>query len=181
MSKTIKKGLNIFTSILVVLVLVLAVLLAGVRLLGYQVYAVLSGSMEPAYHVGALIYVKPAQEIQPGDPITYRLSGDTIATHRVVEVLEEDGSTFYRTKGDANEDVDGRPVPAADVIGVPRFTIPYLGYVADFIQHPPGSYLAMAGGAVLLLLIFLPDLLGPEEPKQGKFLRRSQSEAQSDR
>lgn len=174
MSKKFTRIWNWVTSILVLLILILAVLLAGVRLFGFQVFAVLSGSMEPAYHVGSLIYVKPSDEIQVGDPITFRLSDDMVATHRVVEVLEEDGSLSYRTKGDANEDPDGRAVPAADVIGVPRFTIPYLGYVADFIQHPPGSYLAIAGGAVLLLLVFLPDLLkkDDEEPKKGRYARR---------
>ena len=173
MSKNFIKIWNWVTTILVALILILALLLAGVRLFGFQVFAVLSGSMEPAYHVGSLIYVKESDEIRVGDPITFRLSGDSIATHRVVEVLDEDGSLSYRTKGDANEVADGRAVPAADVIGVPRFTIPYLGYVADFIQHPPGSYLAIAGGAVLLLLIFLPDFFKQEEePKKGRYARR---------
>ena len=43
------------------------------------------------------------------------------------------------------------------------FTIPYLGFVANYIQHPPGMYVAIAAGAVLLMLTFLPDVFAPEE------------------
>ena len=45
------------------------------------------------------------------------------------------------------------------MIGSPIFTIPYLGYFAEYIQHPPGTYVAIAVGAMLLLIVFLPDLL----------------------
>ncbi len=49
----------------------------------------LSGSMELTYHVGALIYVKEVDpsEIQVGDAITFLPSEDTVATHRVVEIV----------------------------------------------------------------------------------------------
>ena len=50
MRKTIKKIWNIITNIIVVLAVILAVALVGVRLVGLQVFTVLSGSMEPTYH-----------------------------------------------------------------------------------------------------------------------------------
>ena len=91
--KAFKKGWDIVSGVLVAIVVVLAIALAGVRLVGIQPYTVLSGSMEPTYHVGSLIYVKkidPA-DIEPGTPITFMLSEDTIATHRVVEVVPDEG------------------------------------------------------------------------------------------
>lgn len=57
MSKSVKKIWNGFTTILVILVVILALLLVGARLIGLQVFTVLSGSMEPTYHTGSLIYV----------------------------------------------------------------------------------------------------------------------------
>ena len=54
-----KRAVNIITSTLLVLVLLLAAALVGVRLFGIAPYTVLSGSMEPTYPVGSLIYVKP--------------------------------------------------------------------------------------------------------------------------
>ena len=56
--KAFRKIWNIATTVVVVLVVLAAILLVGVRFVGYRVYTVLSGSMEPTYHVGSLIYVK---------------------------------------------------------------------------------------------------------------------------
>lgn len=174
MGKAIKKIWDIITTVLMVLVVIGAVLLVGVRLIGFNVFTVLSGSMEPTYHTGSVIYVKDVdyQELEPGDVITFMLSEDTIATHRIVEVIpDEDDPTVlrYRTKGDANEAEDGGLVHYKNVIGTPVFTIPYLGYVAAYIQQPPGMYIAISCGALLIMLTFLPDLFAKEEePKESK-------------
>ena len=85
-----------------------ALLLVGARLFGLQVYTVLSGSMEPTYHTGSLIYVKKVDPytIRDGQVITFMLDENTIATHRVVGVVpdEEDSTVVrFRTKGGANE------------------------------------------------------------------------------
>ena len=160
------------TSILVGLVVLLAVALVGVRLVGLNPFVVLSGSMEPTYHVGSLIYVKDVdyKELKVGDPITFMISEDTVATHRIIEVLvdEEDPETIrYFTKGDANDTADGSSVHYKNVIGMPVFTIPYLGYLSNYIQSPPGLYIAIAAGAILIMLVFLPDLFESDE-KEGK-------------
>lgn len=164
MSTAFKKIWNVFSSVLVVLAVLLALALVGVRLFGLQVFSVLSGSMEPTYHTGSLIYVKDVDytQLQAGDVITFMLDEDTIATHRIVEVVpdEEDPSVLrYRTKGDANEAEDGGLVHYKNVIGTPVFTIPGLGYFASYIQHPPGTYVAISAGAFVLLLLFLPELI----------------------
>ena len=169
--KTVKKIWNAFTSLLVILVVIGAMLLGGVRVLGYQVFTVLSGSMEPVYHTGSLIYVKDVdyRDLGAGDVITFMLNEDTVATHRIVGVVpdEEDPSVVrYRTKGDANDAEDGSLVHYKNVIGSPVFTIPYLGYVANYIQNPPGTYIAISAGAVLMILVFLPDLLSSDEEEK---------------
>ena len=171
MSKGIKKICSVLSTVLVIVAVLLAVALVGVRVVGYTPYTILSGSMEPTYHVGSLIYVKKVDTstLEVGDPITFALSEDTIATHRIVEVVpdEEDASVIrFRTKGDANETVDGALVHYKNVLGKPVFTIPYLGYVADYIQHPPGMYTAIAAGVILLLLVFVPDMFDDEKKKK---------------
>lgn len=162
-----------FTSILVGIVVVIAILLVGVRLIGLNVYTVLSGSMEPTYHTGSLIYVKKVDytELKTDDVITFMLDEDTIATHRIVEVVpDENDSTVlrYRTKGDANDAVDGSLVHYKNVIGSPVFSIPKLGYLANYIQQPPGMYVAISAGAILMMLVFIPDLFEKDEPKKKK-------------
>ena len=168
MNQTFKKIWNVIGTVLVAIVLLLAVALVGVRLVGLKTYAVVSGSMEPTYPTGSLLYVKKAnvQELKVGDAITFMLDEDTVATHRIVEVVpdEEDSSVIrFRTKGDANDAVDGSLVHYKNVLGSPIFTIPKLGYVANYIQNPPGTYVAISAGAILLLLVFLPDLFEKDE------------------
>jgi len=182
--KLAKQIWNAVTTVLVAAVVLMALLLVGVRLFGMQVFTVLSGSMEPTYHTGSLIYVKEVEhtELAEGDVITFLLDADTVATHRIVGIVpdENDPSVIrYRTKGDANDAEDGSLVHYKNVIGCPVFSIPKLGYVANYVQNPPGTYIAISAAAILMLLVFLPDLFASsetaeEEPKrkkkrQGKF------------
>ena len=173
MGKTLKKILNVISTILVVIVVVLALLLVGARFIGLNVYTVLSGSMEPTYHVGSLIYVKDVDtdELKAGDVITYMLDEDTIVTHRIADVIpdETDPSIIrFQTKGDANDSVDGSLVHYKNVIGTPVFSIPKLGYLANYIQKPPGRYIAISAGAIILLLVFLPDLFSDDDKSEKK-------------
>ena len=94
-------------------------LIAAPMLAGYRPVVVLSGSMEPTYPTGALIYVKDVkpQDVKVGDPITFVLNEElTVATHRVIEVNTADG--WFRTQGDANDSPDGSPVLFENLIGV---------------------------------------------------------------
>ena len=158
MTKAVGKAWNVISTILVSLVVLLAVLLVGVRVVGLTPYVVLSGSMEPTYHVGAMIYVKEVDpaEVQVGDPITFRISDDMVATHRVIAVYE-DGS--FQTQGDANDAPDGAPVLPEDLVGKPVFSVPKLGFLADWMMKPPGLYLAVTAAVVLIVLMFLPGIL----------------------
>lgn len=167
MSKLFKTISKTLSTVLVAAVVLLAILLAGVRLIGLTPYTVLSGSMEPTYHVGSVIYSQKVDphDLKEGDPITYRMGGDTLVTHRIVEVLDEDSPTLaFRTKGDANDHPDGTPVPADAVVGKPLFSIPYLGFVSAFIQRPSGLLLILGSCAAVLLLSFLIDELLKKPP-----------------
>ena len=169
MPKKVKKIWDIVTATIVVLVVIFAVFLMGSRLVGLQVFTVVSGSMEPTYSVGDLIYVKTVDpdSVKVGDPITFVLNEDlVVATHRVVEVDAENRE--FTTKGDANSTADANPVHFNNLVGVPVFSIPLLGYASAYIQSPPGMYIAIAGGAALLLVVFLPDLLTKKSKKNQK-------------
>ena len=134
MNNTLKKVWNIVSTILVIVIVFCAVFLMGSRLIGYQCYTVISPSMEPNYSVGDLIYVKQVDPatIKAGDVITFIINEDlAIGTHRVVRV-DAENQRFY-TKGDANQVEDQAPVHYNNVIGVPKFSIPKLGYVSDFV------------------------------------------------
>ncbi len=167
MPSSVKKACNIVGTVLVALVVLMAVLLMGARIMGLKVYTVISGSMTPVYNVGDLIYVKnidPAA-LKPGDDITFVLNEElVVATHRVVSVDVEKQHIY--TKGVANKDPDKSPVHFKNVIGTPVFKIPVLGYVSNWVQNPPGVYITVVGGAILLIAVFLPDILGAKSKKK---------------
>lgn len=167
MTDILKKIWNVTSTVLVVLMVLCAVFLMGSRLLGFQCYTVISGSMQPKYMVGDLIYVKEVDvnSIEVGDDITFILNEDlVVATHRVVRI-DAENQRFY-TKGLANEIEDSEPVHFNNVIGVPQFSIPKLGYVSDFVQHPPGTYITIGVGIILILAVFLPDLLAKKKDEE---------------
>lgn len=166
MLKKAKKIYNIFTVILIIAVFVLAMLLVGTRLFGLTPYTVLSGSMEPKYHVGSLIYVidvDPA-ELQVGDPLTFTHSGNTV-THEIVEIIDAESprDRLFVTQGLTNNITDGQ-IPVSDIIGKPVFTIPLLGYVAVFVQNPIGIISIACVIVILLILSFFIDAIAPNEP-----------------
>ena len=164
--KKYKKYWDIASTVLVTLTVIFAVLLMGARLIGLQVFSILSGSMEPHYSRGDLIYVQKTDvaSLKEGDVITFVLNEDlVVATHRIVRV-DAEKQHFY-TQGDANTVEDAEPVHFKNVIGTPVFSLPLLGYVSNYIQNPPGMYVTIAVGAALLVLVFMPN---PFAKKKGK-------------
>ena len=175
--QNIKKIWNIASTVLVVLVVLSAVFLMGTRLIGFHCFTVITGSMEPVYKVGDLIYVKEVDPntIKVGDPITFLLNEDlVVATHRVVRI-DAEKQHFY-TKGDANEIEDSDPVHFNNVLGVPKFSIPKLGYVSNFVQNPPGLYMTIGALAVLIAVVFLPDLIGKKKEEEDPQMVAAQAE-----
>lgn len=161
MNQNTKALLRSLTTALVCVAIVFAFLISGIRLFGFQVYGVLTGSMVPAYPVGSLIYVREVDpnDLELRDVITYS-SGKTIVTHRIVEIVRDDNNPYqlkFRTKGDANNDPDAALVGPADIIGKVAFGIPHLGTVANYIQNPPGLYVTIFAGLALIGLVIFMD------------------------
>ena len=105
--------------------------------LGVQPTVIYSGSMSPTLEVGdiALIDEIDASKLSEGDIIQY-VSYDnvTLILHRVHEIYEEEGQTYYITKGDANDDPDYKPIQENRVIGKSVYTIPKLGWIQIIIK-----------------------------------------------
>ena len=164
--KRIKKIWDIASTVIVILMVLSAMFLMGSRVIGYQVFSVLSGSMEPQFSVGDLIYVREVDpsEIKIGDAITFVLNKDlVVATHQVVRI-DAENKHFY-TKGIANETEDAEPVHFNNLIGRAEYGIPLLGYISNYIQTSPGMYITIAAGITMFALVFLPDLLPKKRMK----------------
>lgn len=163
----IRKVCNVLSSVLLVLMLLIAGVLLVPYLFGYRPTAVLTGSMEPVYHVGSVIFV---QEVEPeaikvGDVITFSTAGMSYpTTHRVVSI-DTDKQVFV-TKGEANDVEDGE-IAFSRLLGRPaKISIPLIGYISHSIQTSMKGKL-IAGGVVLaiILLVFLPDLFSKKTAK----------------
>lgn len=157
-----KRVFSVFSSILLIVLILLAVVIAGPLLVGYKEMAVLSGSMEPGIPVGSVVYVKTSidpQTLSNGDIVTYS-SGDIYVTHRVQSIDKNAGTLV--TKGDANEVADG-DISFSQVYGKAVFHLPYLGYISMWI-HKPAGIMAVTGLVVLVIVLnFLPYLLTPDK------------------
>mgnify|MGYP002700143508 CR=1 FL=1 len=158
---------------MVFIAIIFAFLISGIRLFGFQVYGVLSGSMEPAYPVGSLVYVKgcDVDELKVRDVITFRASAKTVVTHRIIEIVpDEKNPTIhrFRTQGDANDNPDASLVGEADIIGKVAFSVPHLGNVASYIQQPPGIYVAILLGIVLVVFVVITDNAAGDEKSKNQ-------------
>ncbi|MBR3613879.1 MAG: signal peptidase I [Clostridia bacterium] len=121
---------------------------------GWKPFIVLSGSMETEIYSGDIAVVRevPASEIKKDDVIAFK-DGDVVVTHRIVEVVEENGETKYKTKGDNNNIEDRGFVLPEQIEGLYQFKISRLGNVALFIQTPIGivSCLSVPIGLLIIL------------------------------
>lgn len=163
----LQKICGFFSTILMVVLLALAAVLIVPVILGYTELAVLTGSMQPTIPVGSLIYVKEVEPstLQVGDVVTYQLEGDTMVTHRVVEVNPDGG--YLVTQGDANEDPDGQ-ITFDRIVGKMDFHLPYLGYISMNIRTKTGIFAICGTLIAIILLTFIPEIFSNEEEEEEK-------------
>lgn len=117
---------SLIGTLMLLVVIAAALPLTVPNFMGYDVYNVVSGSMEPTIPIGSIIYVKDTDpaDIKSGDIIAFQ-SGDSVIMHRVKENKVVEGT--FVTKGDANEAEDMNNVPYDDLIGIVVRHIPILG------------------------------------------------------
>lgn len=181
MNSKLKITLKIASNTLLIFVVVLAILLVGVKIVGIDVLTVLSPSMEPKYPTGSLIYlvdVDPAK-LEVEDVITYRISENTTATHRIKEIIpdESDPSIVrFRTKGDNNDNYDGKLVGFEQVEGKVIFCIPLLGYLAMYIQSPSGLYVAIGTALVIIFFVMIVDTVTDDKRIKNKNKHKGESQ-----
>lgn len=146
---------TIGTILLIILVLV-CIPLTIPRMIGYNIYTVVSGSMEPAIPTGSLVYINnmAPEEVQKDDVIAFygATDGSSIITHRVVTNSTIMGE--FITKGDANEENDMNPIPYSHFIGKVVLSVPKVGGLAQTFTSMTGK-IAAASMIVLAIVLHL--------------------------
>lgn len=148
-------GASILCRILGTLILLVVIIAAGMvtvpRFMGYDIYHVVSGSMEPTIPTGSIAYVKP---IEPSDvaedSIIAFQRGDSVVIHRAIRNYTFNG--LFVTKGDANETEDIEEINYSQFIGVVVYTLPVLGQYFMLLMTGVGKILIICFAACGALL-----------------------------
>jgi signal peptidase len=136
---------------------------------GFFPLVVLSDSMYPTIQGGDMaIYQKEsADKVSVGDIVVFFDPADTshqsLVTHRVTEIVTEDGQTQYRTKGDANNTEDSNLVPYDEIVGIYKSRISNAGNIALFMQTTKGMLVCIV---IPLCIIVLFDSIGRGKPEK---------------
>ena len=117
---------------------------------------VLTDSMYPDIKSGDLIICNTAEaeDVKVNDVISFfdpAGNGTSIVTHRVIEIVEEDGEILFRTRGDNNNTEDKELVPAENLVGVYKMRIAGAGHIAMFMQSTAGLIVCVVLPIVLLV------------------------------
>lgn len=102
---------------------------------GYKSFVIVSGSMEPTIKKGDAIFVKevPEEEIKTNDIVSFS-QGETNVTHRIIEIIEEDGIRRYKTKGDNNNTEDKEKITYEQIEGKYLFKINQFGIITQVLK-----------------------------------------------
>lgn len=130
---------RIISSVLEAIVMLLITLLIFF-FVRYEPRYVVSGSMEPTIHVGALTFVDAqayakGEEPEVGDIILYRSASGREVMHRVVRTETDGDEVDFYCQGDNNASEDFSPVQEMQIIGKTKYVINFVAPVVRRIAH----------------------------------------------
>ena len=165
------------TAMLIILVII-CIPLTVPRMMGYEIYSVISGSMEPAIPVDSMVYIKTEapEDMKKDDVIAFYGARDSnaIITHRVVENRIVMGE--FITKGDANQTEDMNPVPYDNFIGKVTLSIPKVGGAAQIFTSAAGKIAAVVIIIAALILETAASAIEKRRYRQWKLRNASEAE-----
>ena len=166
--KVIKKVITVLGLILFIVIMTISITIVYKSysepdkipaVFGWKPFIVLSGSMEDTIMPGDLILTKEIDtlELKDGDVISFRTNKYTVITHRIINIVEDEGERKYYTKGDNNDSADSNIVCNDQIEGIYRYRIPKLGNIAIYLQKPIGIIICIAVPLIIILMAQLAD------------------------
>ena len=156
---------SVLGTAILIFVILLCIPFTIPKIMGGQIYTVISGSMEPAIPVGSLVYVEgiAPEDVQENDVIAFYGGRDSnaIITHRVVENRIIMGE--FITKGDANQTNDMNPVQYDNLLGRVEWSVPEVGVIAQILTGTEGK---IAAGSLIGLAVILHVIAAVLEKKE---------------
>jgi len=111
-------------------------------------------SMEPTIKLGSLAFIRNNPEnIEVGDIIAFDIGKESQVIHRILSI--SDG--VIKTKGDNLDQEDYWQIRRGDITAEYLFSVPYLGYVSNFIGTRLGILVCVVipGFLISLYLVYL--------------------------
>ena len=104
---------------------------------GYKNFIIVSKSMENTINKNDVIIIREVQkdEIHKDDIIAFFQNNEVI-THRIVDIVEDNGVTKYLTKGDNNLHEDKDLVTYEQIEGKYQFKISGFGIILKILKNP---------------------------------------------
>lgn len=139
---------------------------------GYRPFFVLSGSMEKEIHKGDLIITKIIEPstLKINDVIAFRDEENTVTTHRIIDMIERDGNTYFVTKGDNNNTQDQNLVEYKDVEGIYVGRVPLVGTILNELAKPVNAVILVMGITIIFILLFQRSSRKIKLEEQAEFL-----------
>ncbi len=123
---------------------------------GIKPFIVLSGSMESKIHKGDLILTKEIEptKVKIEDVIAFRDAEGTVTTHRVIDIVEKEGESYFITKGDNNTTQDRNLVALNDIEGIYIGRIPGIGSMMSSLSEPTTILILILGITIIFVIGF---------------------------
>lgn len=118
---------------------------------GLKPFIVLSGSMENEIFKGDLIITKVVdpETLVVDDIIAFRDAENTVTTHRIIDIVDQDGVKYFITKGDNNRTQDQNLVELKDVEGIYLMRIPGVGNMMNALAEPTTLIIIILGITII--------------------------------
>ncbi|KAK2195875.1 bifunctional Peptidase S26B/LexA-Signal peptidase-like superfamily/Peptidase S26/Peptidase S24-S26A-S26B-S26C/Signal peptidase Sec11/Peptidase S26A [Babesia duncani] len=161
--KNPRDNIEYFLGLLAVVATALMCWKAGMLVTGTDspIVVVLSGSMEPGFYRGDILFLAKTETVSAGSIIVFKLEGrDIPIVHRIISLHEaEDGQLNILTKGDNNMVNDRSLYPRGQnwlskkhIVGTVLLRMPMFGLFTIFLNEYPAIKWAIVSILMYMIL-----------------------------
>lgn len=161
--KAIKIVIGTILAIIITIIMIQRISNNNKSLLGYRLFTVATGSMEPKYNVGDMILVKEIEpkDIKLHDDVTYKSNdpelNNMFITHQVIEIKENNGKYSFLTQGIANTGVDPE-ITEDQIYGTVTSKLKVLSFISKKINSNLGFFLIIVVPIAVLIFLEIIDI-----------------------
>lgn len=134
-------------------------------ILGYRVFTIATGSMEPVYNINDVILVKDTDPstLKKGDDIAYLGNRDAvkglIVTHRIIRIETfNDGKVHYTLKG-VNNKYEDPSITADQILGKVVGKLPVVNFINHVVKNIYGFFFLVFCPLVLVIFLEIADTI----------------------